>query len=153
MKPQTAEILDSASISMAARYPIPLLDLKSQYAEIEDEIMQAIREVCTSQRFILGPQVAQLEQAIAAYAQCAHGIGVSSGTDALLVALMALEIGAGDEVNRRLLRVSRKKLRLRRPCRVIRRRRRAADIVADKREKGVEIAGRVEPRRRAVAAG
>ena len=77
---------------------VPLLDLKGQYAQLKPEIEQAIREVCDSQRFVLGPRVAALEEQIARYCEARHGIGMSSGTDALLVALMALEIGPGDEV-------------------------------------------------------
>lgn len=77
---------------------VPLLDLRAQYAPLRARIEQAIREVCDSQRFVLGPRVAQLEQDLARYSQTAHAIGVSSGTDALLVALMALGIGQGDEV-------------------------------------------------------
>jgi len=77
---------------------VPLLDLKAQFASIESEVMEALREVCVNQRFILGPQVEQLERRVAEYSQCRFGVGVSSGTDALLVALMALDIGAGDEV-------------------------------------------------------
>ncbi len=78
--------------------PIPLLDLKAQYATIRDEIRAAMDRVLESQHFILGPEVEALEQEVATYSQCRFGIGVSSGTDALLVALMALEIGRGDEV-------------------------------------------------------
>jgi dTDP-4-amino-4,6-dideoxygalactose transaminase len=77
---------------------VPLLDLKAQYAQIRAEVMPAIEEVCASQRFILGEQVTALEREIAGYCGAAHGIGVSSGTDALLLALMALEIGAGAEI-------------------------------------------------------
>ncbi len=77
---------------------VPLLDLKAQYEPLAGDIQAAIAEVCASQHFILGAAVKQLETAVAAYSQCRHGIGVSSGTDALLLALMALEIGAGDAV-------------------------------------------------------
>jgi dTDP-4-amino-4,6-dideoxygalactose transaminase len=77
---------------------VPLLDLKAQFRAIEVEVMEALREVCGAQRFILGPSVKELEERIAAYSQCRHGVGVSSGTDALLVALMALEVGPGDAV-------------------------------------------------------
>jgi dTDP-4-amino-4,6-dideoxygalactose transaminase len=77
---------------------VPLLDLKPQYRPLEGEIQATIQQVCASQAFILGPAVRELERSIAAYCQCQHGIGVSSGTDALLLALMALEIGPGDEV-------------------------------------------------------
>jgi len=77
---------------------VPLLDLKPQYHPLADEIQAAIAKVCASQGFILGPAVKELEASVAAYSQCLHGIGVSSGTDALLLALMALEIGQGDEV-------------------------------------------------------
>jgi dTDP-4-amino-4,6-dideoxygalactose transaminase len=77
---------------------VPLLDLKGQYAPLRTEIEAAIREVCDEQRFVLGPRVAELEKDLAAYSQTKHGLGVSSGTDALLLALMALDIGPGDEV-------------------------------------------------------
>ena len=80
------------------RMQVPLLDLKPQYQPLEAEIQAAIRKVCASQWFILGPAVKELEASISAYCQCRYGIGVSSGTDALLLALMALEIGPGDEV-------------------------------------------------------
>lgn len=79
-------------------HPIQLLDLKAQYETIRDEINQAVAGVIESQYFILGPEVAALEQEIAAYSGCNFGVGVSSGTDALLLALMVLDIQAGDEV-------------------------------------------------------
>jgi dTDP-4-amino-4,6-dideoxygalactose transaminase len=77
---------------------VPLLDLRAQYAAIKAEIDQAVQEVMQSQHFILGPKVVECEEAIARYSNCAFAVGVSSGTDALLVALMAEGIGAGDEV-------------------------------------------------------
>jgi len=77
---------------------VPLLDLKAQYATIRDDVRQAIDEVCDAQWFVMGPNVKELEERVAEYSQCSHGIGVSSGTDALLVALMALEVGRGDAV-------------------------------------------------------
>ncbi len=77
---------------------VPLLDLKAQYAAIKDEVMRAISEVCENQTFALGPAVAEFEERIAAYCNSKHAIGVSSGTDALLVSLMALGIKPGDEV-------------------------------------------------------
>lgn len=80
------------------RMKVPLLDLKPQYQSLKRDIDAAIARVCESQHFILGPAVKELESAIAAYCQSEHAIGVSSGTDALLLALMGLDIGPGDEV-------------------------------------------------------
>jgi dTDP-4-amino-4,6-dideoxygalactose transaminase len=77
---------------------VPLLDLTPQYEKIEAEVQAAITRVCRSQHFILGAEVRELELRLARYSGCAHGIGVSSGTDALLLALMALGIGPGDAV-------------------------------------------------------
>src|SRR3984885_9821313 len=77
---------------------VPLLDLKAQFAQIRAEVMPVIDQVCAGQHFILGEHVRALEEEISAYCGASAGIGVSSGTDALLVALMALGIGAGDEV-------------------------------------------------------
>ena len=77
---------------------VPLLDLKPQYAPLAAEIQAVIEKVCASQGFILGPAVKELEAAVAAYSQCRFGLGLSSGTDALLLALMALNIGPGDAV-------------------------------------------------------
>jgi dTDP-4-amino-4,6-dideoxygalactose transaminase len=83
---------------MTAVMQVPLLDLKGQYRPLRAEIGTAIREICDEQRFVLGPRVAELEAKVAAYSQTKHGLGLSSGTDALLLALMGLDIGHGDEV-------------------------------------------------------
>jgi len=77
---------------------VPLLDLKAQFAQIRSEVMPVIEQVCASQRFILGDHVLGLEAEVARYCASSAGIGVSSGTDALLLALMALGVGAGDEI-------------------------------------------------------
>ena len=77
---------------------VPLLDLKLQYATLAPLMQATLHEVCASQAFILGPAVRELETGIAAYSRCRFGVGVSSGTDALLLALMALGIGSGDAV-------------------------------------------------------
>ena len=77
---------------------VPLLDLKTQYSTIRSEVREAIERVVESQHFILGPEVEELEREIAAFCQARVAIGVSSGTDALLAALMAIGTGPGDEV-------------------------------------------------------
>jgi dTDP-4-amino-4,6-dideoxygalactose transaminase len=77
---------------------VPLLDLRAQYGPIKDAIQTAISQLCDSQLFVLGPHVSALEAAVAEYSQTRFGVGVSSGTDALLLALMALDIGPGDEI-------------------------------------------------------
>ncbi len=77
---------------------VPLLDLSGQWQAIRDDALAAITRVCDSQRFILGPEVDALESDLASRLEVASAIGVSSGTDALLVALMALGVGPGDEV-------------------------------------------------------
>jgi len=77
---------------------VPLLDLQAQYQPIRDEVLAAITRVCDSQRFIMGPEVELLERELAAMLDVKEAIGVSSGTDALLAAMMALNVGAGDDV-------------------------------------------------------
>ncbi len=77
---------------------VPLVDLKVQYTAIQSEIREVIDRVCESQRFILGPEVTAFEEAVAAFCGVRFAIGVSSGTDALLAALMAIGVGPGDEV-------------------------------------------------------
>jgi dTDP-4-amino-4,6-dideoxygalactose transaminase len=83
---------------MIMEMEVPLVDLKVQYDEIREEVRKAVDTVLESQRFILGPNVERLERQIAAYSSVGHGIGVSSGTDAILVSLMALDIKQRDGV-------------------------------------------------------
>lgn len=77
---------------------VPLLDLKAQYAAIEDDILTAVSEVLQSKRFRGGPKVAEFEDKIAALCECKFAVGVSSGTDAIMNSLMSLDIGPGDEI-------------------------------------------------------
>lgn len=77
---------------------VPMLDLKLQYASVREEVRAAIDEVLDSQVLVLGPQQRKLEADLAAYCGCRFGLAVASGTDALLCALMAMDIGPGDEV-------------------------------------------------------
>ncbi|MGD9899297.1 MAG: DegT/DnrJ/EryC1/StrS family aminotransferase [Calditrichaceae bacterium] len=77
---------------------VPLLDLKAQYGAIRDEIEPVVKELIESQYFILGPKVKAFEDTIAAYCQSKYALGISSGTDALLIALMAIDLQPGDEV-------------------------------------------------------
>jgi dTDP-4-amino-4,6-dideoxygalactose transaminase len=78
--------------------PIPVLDLLAQYAGLRDEVLQALREVADSTTYILGPRVAEFEEAFAAYTGARHCVGVNSGTSALHLALIAADVGPGDEV-------------------------------------------------------
>jgi dTDP-4-amino-4,6-dideoxygalactose transaminase len=78
--------------------PVPLLDLKAQHAQIKDQVLAAMHRVVDEQYFILGPAVAELEREVAALSHARHAIGCASGTDALLLALRALDVGPGDEV-------------------------------------------------------
>lgn len=77
---------------------VPLLDLKAQYQTIREEIRACIDEICDAQAFILGPNVERMEEKIGRYCQTPHAVGVSSGSDALIIALMAAGIGQGDRV-------------------------------------------------------
>lgn len=87
-----------SSATAATTKPFPFLDLKAQFAPIRQEVMEAVTRVMESQYFILGPEVAGLEEEIAAYIGCKHAISCASGSDALMLALMALDIEPGDEV-------------------------------------------------------
>ena len=78
--------------------PVPLLDLKAQHAQIKDEVVRAMLQVVNDQLFILGQPVERLERAVAELSHTRHAIGCASGTDALLLAFKALDIGRGDEV-------------------------------------------------------
>src|SRR3954451_3764210 len=85
---------------MSASHPsgVPLFDLQTQYAELRPQLEAALARVLASGQVILGPEVAALEHEVAAYCSASHGVGCGSGTDALSLALHALEIGPGDEV-------------------------------------------------------
>jgi dTDP-4-amino-4,6-dideoxygalactose transaminase len=93
-----SDIRQGGSRGVAQLIEVPLLDLKAQYATIRSEVRAAIDRVCESQHFIMGPEVAAFEHAIAEFCGTRFAIGVSSGTDALLAALMAIGVGPGDEV-------------------------------------------------------
>ena len=77
---------------------IPLLDLRPQHEGLRDEIIAAVTDVIDSTRYIMGPELERFEEAVAEYSGCKYALGVSSGTDALLLALMSLNIGQGDKV-------------------------------------------------------
>ena len=77
---------------------VPLLDIQAQLAPMREQIIEAAITVIDSTRYIMGPEVVELEEKVAAYSDCCSGVGVSSGTDALLASLMALDIGPGDQV-------------------------------------------------------
>lgn len=78
--------------------PVQMLDFSRQFAAIREEILTSVEKVCTSQRFILGPEVQSFEKAAAAACEVSHGIGCGSGTDALWLAMVAAKIGSGDVV-------------------------------------------------------
>ncbi|HSD46335.1 MAG TPA: aminotransferase class V-fold PLP-dependent enzyme, partial [Pyrinomonadaceae bacterium] len=77
---------------------VPLLDLQAQYASLRDEMRPAIERVLESQRFVLGDEVRRLESSIAEYCHTRYAVGCASGSDALLLAMMALDVSAGDEI-------------------------------------------------------
>jgi dTDP-4-amino-4,6-dideoxygalactose transaminase len=77
---------------------VQLLDLAAQYRKIKKEVLREVKQVCESQHYILGKNVAALESEIAAYSGAKYAIGVASGTDAILIALMAVGVKAGDKV-------------------------------------------------------
>jgi len=93
--PRTRPVARYNHVAMDA---VPLLDLKAQYAPLRDDIDAAVRRVIEQQRFILGPEVEAFEAEVASYAGVGHAVGCASGTDALILALAALDVGAGDEV-------------------------------------------------------
>src|SRR5690349_1191094 len=78
--------------------PVPLLDLKRQYEALRGELLAAVTRVCDSGRWVLGPDCEELERTIAQYTGARHAIACASGSDALLLALMALDVGSSDEV-------------------------------------------------------
>jgi dTDP-4-amino-4,6-dideoxygalactose transaminase len=86
------------AMPVKAAMNVPLLDLKAQYADIKSALDAAVHRVLDSARFIGGPEVSGLEEEVARYSHCAHAVGCASGTDALLLALRALDVGPGDEV-------------------------------------------------------
>lgn len=86
------------SATVKLHMQVPILDLKAQYETIRDEVREAIDQALEKQHFILGPEVKALEQEIAQFCGCKYGVGVASGTDALILGLKACGIGPGDEV-------------------------------------------------------
>jgi dTDP-4-amino-4,6-dideoxygalactose transaminase len=85
-------------VSSLSPYTIPIVDLRAQYRTLESEVRRAIDDILESQLFVLGPAVRQFEEQIAAFLACRYAVGVASGSDALLLALMALGVGPGDAV-------------------------------------------------------
>ena len=79
-------------------FKIPIVDLRAQYSQIRDEVRRAVDEVSETQQFILGPAVKEFEDRMGAYLGCGSTVGVASGSDALLLALMALGVGPGDAI-------------------------------------------------------
>src|SRR3982750_3680080 len=84
--------------SVKTKMNVPLLDLRAQYSGLREHVRSAVDRVFESQIFVLGPEVEELEREVAAYSQARHAIACASGSDALLLALMALDVKPGDEV-------------------------------------------------------
>jgi dTDP-4-amino-4,6-dideoxygalactose transaminase len=91
-------LLNPSAAAQKSEQPLVFLDLIAQFASIREEVMAAIQSVMESQHFILGPEVKQLEQEVAAKLGAKHAVSCASGTDALILSLMAANVGAGDEV-------------------------------------------------------
>lgn len=88
----------SSFVTESSRIPVPFLDLARSQTPLRDQLVEALARVCDSGAFVLGPEVERLEQGLSHYCHCEHAIACASGSDALLLALMALGIGPGDEV-------------------------------------------------------
>ena len=95
-RPQPSSLPRTGSVNLER--PVPFLDLKRSHSPLRDRIVAALAAVCDSGAFVLGPEVERLEQTLAEYCQVPHAIACSSGSEALLLALMALGVGPGDEV-------------------------------------------------------
>jgi dTDP-4-amino-4,6-dideoxygalactose transaminase len=93
-----SKVLKPTKFGPDGNRPLPFLDLKAQFAGIRDEVLAAVTRTLESQHFILGPEVQAFEKEISALTECSHAIGCASGSDALILALLALDIGPGDEV-------------------------------------------------------
>jgi dTDP-4-amino-4,6-dideoxygalactose transaminase len=94
----STSVKSDPKVPSSPKIVVPLLDLKAQHAAIKDQVAKAVQAVFESQQFVLGPAVGECEKKIAEYSGCEFGVGVTSGTDALLIAMMAEGIGPGDEV-------------------------------------------------------
>src|SRR5262245_41604262 len=94
------KLLEDAVTTVAApvRTPVPFMDLKSQFAQLRAEVLPVLEEVAASAGYVLGPKVAEFEQAFASFVGSKHCVGVNSGTSALHLALIAAGVCAGDEV-------------------------------------------------------
>src|SRR5215469_2611720 len=91
-------VSDAYFLGEVRRMRIPLVDLQAQYQTIKHEVMVAFEAVLENMQLFLGPQSQAFEQEFATFCDCRYGIGISSGTDAIALALRACDIGPGDEV-------------------------------------------------------